>query len=299
MATIGATVLPPFNPTAGVPQGISQIAQAFLQRRQQRQSGQQFGSVFGPQFSGITNPNIQQFIAQQALQRQQGQQALTLQAAKPIPIETKAQIQAQEIRRLQAIPEARRTKGQKDSLKRLLEGQAAVQISFGKSTASERTAIAETQASLDSLDNLETLFDSAETVTGPIAGRVATTAGLFGKSTEKQEDFLAATFAFKNAIIKDITGAQMSEPEAKRIMKQIPDVNDPPVRWRAKARQTRRNLKELQKRRSEVLQRSGIVSPLEVPITGVPAPATRIFTGGLSGIEQTELDELNRLAGGR
>lgn len=283
-----ATVLPAFNPTAGVPQGISQIAQAFLRRRQQRQSGQQFGQAFGPQFSGITNPNIQNLIGAQVLQ-----------AAKPIPAETKAQIQAQEIRRLQAIPEAQRTKGQKDSLKRLLEGQAAVQISFGKSTAAERTAIAETQASLDSLDNLETLFDSAETVTGPVAGRIATTAGLFGKSTEKQEDFLAATFAFKNAIIKDITGAQMSEPEAKRIMKQIPDVNDPPVRWRAKARQTRRNLKELQKRRSEVLQRSGIVSPLEVPITGVAAPVTPIFTGGLSGIEQTELDELNRLAGGR
>ena len=246
-----------------------------LQRAQQRQSGQQFGQAFGQQFSGITNPQVQQFIAQQALQRQQGQQALNLQAAKPIPPATVTQLRAQRIQQLQAIPEAQRTKGQKDQLKKLLEGAAAVQISFGKSTASERTAIAETQASLDALGNLETLFNKSTTATGPITGRVETAKGFFGLSSDDQENLLAATSAFKNAIIKDITGAQMSEPEAKRIMKQIPDENDPPARWRAKAKQTRKNLKFIQKRRSEVLKKSGIVSPLDGQTINIRTPESQ------------------------
>lgn len=49
-----------------------------LQRAQQRQSGQQFGQAFGPQFSGITNPNIQQLIAQRQLQNTKQQPGFTL-----------------------------------------------------------------------------------------------------------------------------------------------------------------------------------------------------------------------------
>lgn len=177
---------------------------------------------------------------------------------------TRTQEQAKEIRRLQAIPENRRTSAQKESLKKLLEGTAGVQITFGKpASAAERTAIAETQASISTLDNLEKLFNNAQTRTGPIVGRIDPIKGLLGLTSAEQEDFMAATAAFENKVIKDITGAQMSEVEAIRILRQVPRITDPPVRWRAKLKQTRRNLIEIQKRRSEVLKKSGIVSPLD------------------------------------
>lgn len=128
-------------------------------------------------------------------------------------------------------------------------------------SSTERQKIAETRASLDALDNLKTLFDNVQTKTGPITGRISPIAGLIGMTTDEQEAFMAATSAFKNAIIKEITGAQMSEQEAGRIMKQIPDITDPPARWRAKWEQSKKNLEFLQKRRLEILGQSGLRVP--------------------------------------
>jgi len=144
-----------------------------------------------------------------------------------------------------------------------LYGKPMVEIALGQpASPSERQAIAETRASLDSLNNLKTLFDSAQTTTGPVAGRISPFSGLMGMTTDEQEAFMAATSAFKNSVIKEITGAQMSEVEAERIMKQIPDITDPPARWQAKWEQTKKNLEFLQKRRMEILQQSGLRVPM-------------------------------------
>jgi len=145
---------------------------------------------------------------------------------------------------------------------KMLVGQPLVEIGVGEpASAAERKAIASGRASLDALGNLKQLFDKTKTKTGPIAGRIAPTAGLFGLTSDEQESFMAATSAFKNAIIKEITGAQMSEVEAKRIMKQVPDITDPPARWQAKWEQSKKNLEMLQKRRLEILQQSGLRVP--------------------------------------
>ena len=61
-------------------------------------------------------------------------------------------------------------------------------------------------------------------------------------------NFQASTSAFKNSVIKAITGAQMSEPEARRIMQQIPMETDKPEGWQAKYESTKRNLAYLQAR---------------------------------------------------
>jgi hypothetical protein len=140
------------------------------------------------------------------------------------------------------------------------EAQTVVNLG-APASAAERTAIAETRASIDNLNNLKELFDSLQTKTGPITGRLEPVKGLFGLSTDEQEAFMAATSAFKNAIIKEITGAQMSEVEAERIMKQVPDITDPPTRWRAKWQQSKKNLEMLQKRRMEILGQSGLRVP--------------------------------------
>lgn len=99
------------------------------------------------------------------------------------------------------------------------------------------------------LDRLRDLFEGGgKAFVGPAAG---TWEGIKQKTPGVQTnktyaDFSAATAAFRNSVIKAITGAQMSEPEAKRIREQIPDVTDKPDVWRAKAEQSRKNLQDLQ-----------------------------------------------------
>lgn len=172
--------------------------------------------------------------------------------------------------RLRLYQEAK-ARGDDKAAELALYGKPLVEVQFGKpAAAAERTKIAETRASIDALDNLKILFDSAQTKTGPIVGRTSPIAGLIGMTTDEQEAFMAATSAFKNKIIKEITGAQMSEVEAKRIMKQIPDITDPPTRWKAKWEQSKKNLEFLQKRRLEILEQSGLRVPgtesqIEIP----------------------------------
>jgi hypothetical protein len=100
------------------------------------------------------------------------------------------------------------------------------------------------------LDRLSEMFEKGgKAFVGPVAGRWETlkqqTPGFEPNKT--YANFKAATDAFKNSVIKAVTGAAMSEPEARRIMGQIPDVTDKPDVWTAKAEQTRKNLADLAK----------------------------------------------------
>jgi len=164
------------------------------------------------------------------------------------------------------------SKEDNEMLNKMLGGVPPVQITMGTASPSERTAIAETNASIDALNNLKALKDSTKTKTGPITGRTSPALGLIGMTTKDQESFMAATSAFKNAIIKEITGAQMSEVEATRIMKQVPDITDPAPRWDAKWEQSVKNLKMLQARRKEILGQSGIGVPGETYPNWSPEP---------------------------
>lgn len=310
----GIQVLPPVNPNrfAGLQQGalnfVSGLNQQF-QNRQQLSDNEALIQFIQARQQGLT-PQVPQFQTAGGagnfanLLGQQTQQPFTLPAgaqrfdpqgnviaqapaAGPSPSQQIAQQKLNVIRQIQAIPESQRTAGQRETLKRLIEGQAAVQINFPKpAAASERTAIAETNASLDALSNLEDLFESPETETGPVVGRISPVSGLVGLTTDEQENLMAATAAFKNKVIKDITGAQMSEQEAKRIMKQIPDITDPPERWKAKKKQTEINLRAIQRRRIQVLQQSGIVAPAEGAPLGQGEPLPGQNAGG-QGVPMT------------
>ena len=108
----------------------------------------------------------------------------------------------------------------------------------------------ENEAAMDALDNLETLRSHIPTLTGPAVGRAYELGQKIpGLPVNPQfAEFSAASSAFKNSVIKAITGAQMSEPEARRIMQQIPVSSDKPEVWQAKAAQTRKNLAFLEQR---------------------------------------------------
>lgn len=100
------------------------------------------------------------------------------------------------------------------------------------------------------LDRLKGLFDrGGKAFVGPASGRwEGFKQGAPGVPVNKTfSDFKAATDAFKNSVIKAVTGAAMSEPEAKRIIGQIPTELDKPDVWLSKAEQTRQNLQDLDK----------------------------------------------------
>lgn len=150
-------------------------------------------------------------------------------------------------------------------------GDTNVTTNLKMSAASERDKLATAGASLANLDNMKSLYDKA--FVGPVAGRIGKVGDIFGVNTESRSEFYAATSAFKNQIIKEITGAQMSEPEAKRIMKQVPDVNDPPTVWVAKWKQSKRNVAVLRAKRIEIMRKSGVLTPdisTEIPTDDDP-----------------------------
>ena len=112
----------------------------------------------------------------------------------------------------------------------------------------------------DQLNRLEQMFDQgAGKMVGPAEGRLRSIGQQIPLVPVDKDfaNFSAETSAFQNAVIKAITGAQMSEREADRIKGQIPLVTDKPEVWKAKAAQTRANLRTL----SSVLSGKGEATP--------------------------------------
>jgi hypothetical protein len=131
--------------------------------------------------------------------------------------------------------------------------------------------VAGIEQSLSVLQDLERL--KKDDWLGPIAGRV-TQARIDVPGMAVAPDlarFAAQTSTLKNAVVKAITGAQMSEPEAKRIMQQIPGLTDKPEVWTERLNTTRENLTLLRRR---MLELSGVSSGTAPTTTAAPTPAT-------------------------
>lgn len=130
------------------------------------------------------------------------------------------------------------------------------------------------------LDRLKVMFDEGgKRFVGPLAGRWEDirqrTPGF--KVNKTYANFKAATDAFKNSVIKAVTGAAMSEPEAKRIIGQIPTEIDKPDVWIAKAEQTRKNLADLQ----GVIAKKSSSAPSTAPPAGeTPEQRIKRLLGG-------------------
>lgn len=142
-----------------------------------------------------------------------------------------------------------------------------------KPSASERTNLIDDAGTLSRIDSLMSLYN--DKYVGPIRGRIGATTEMFGGITEDEADFRAENATLRNQVIKLITGAQMSEPEAKRIMRQVPDENNPPAVYEARLKRTRENVSMMAKKRREILQQSGIdvsgLAPLDEPRASHPA----------------------------
>lgn len=93
-------------------------------------------------------------------------------------------------------------------------------------------AMGELSYSQEVLNRINTNFN--ESFVGPIAARAGKMSSYLNELTDDQRvAFYGDVAEYKNSIIKAITGAQMSEVEAKRIIQQIPNENASPKAFMA------------------------------------------------------------------
>ena len=93
---------------------------------------------------------------------------------------------------------------------------------------------------------------------GPVRGRIGSAGEVVGGISPEEADFRAQVTTMKNETIKFITGAQLSEPESKRILGQVPSTENPPPVFEARMKRTQYNLLMLAHIHREVLQASGV-----------------------------------------
>lgn len=139
---------------------------------------------------------------------------------------------------------------------RAVAGQTAQLMVPDKPGASQIKDLIDDASTLERINSLGKLYD--QSYVGPVRGRYGAMSELIGGIGEDEADFRAEVSTLKNQVIKQITGAQMSEPEANRIMKQIPDAENPPVVFEARLKRTRENVLMMAKKRREILRLSGI-----------------------------------------
>ena len=115
-------------------------------------------------------------------------------------------------------------------------------------TAQREIANAQTIATV--LDQV--MMTVPDTVIGPLTGRYKTVEAALAGNDPTFSTFAAAVATLQNTVINLRTGAQMSEPEARRILGEVPNVNLPPGTFVARAKQAQRYFKEWLKNRASV-----------------------------------------------
>ena len=104
----------------------------------------------------------------------------------------------------------------------------------GAQPSGEKKAVADIETSEEKIINLRKSYKPE--FVGPVQGRYnLAKLKIPGVDVSKElATFVAGNETLKNEVIKFITGAQMSEPEANRILKQIPTIEDKSNVWEAK-----------------------------------------------------------------
>ncbi len=162
-----------------------------------------------------------------------------------------------------------------------------------KLSATAIEKIAGVDQSVGMLDDIERLMPKMSDFIGPLDGRAASARLTTGVGvTPELAEFDAQLTGLKNAVVKATTGAAMSEPEAKRIMGQLPDLNLPEAVFKARLATTRKNMELLKKRMIELSGGTAdapkLVGPAqsaykvgqEVTIKGVKHKITSVYPDG-------------------
>ena len=138
--------------------------------------------------------------------------------------------------------------------------------------ASTNAKIAEYENSTRKIVDLEKSYKPA--FIGPIEGRYekSKASGIlsfmpFFKTPEGYGEFAALNADLKNSVIKLITGAQMGQQEAERILQQVPVETDKPEIWEAKYKTTKANAEFLLEK---IKKLSGIGGVSAAPASNSP-----------------------------
>ena len=148
--------------------------------------------------------------------------------------------------------------------------QAQLEIPDKPSTG-ERKEMAEDLATLGGIQELSSIYTRNKEFIGPARGRFGNVLEFFGATGFNESDLRARVATLRNSVIKQITGAQMSEPEAKRIMQQIPDVTNGVATFEARLHATLINTYRMALRKRDILAATGIeisnIPPLQLAVT--------------------------------
>lgn len=154
-----------------------------------------------------------------------------------------------------------------------------------KASGKERELLTEESSALENINTLSSLYNPE--FVGPVAGRASGIGERVGAISAPNAEFRASVAQFRNKIIKQITGAQMSETEATRIREQLPETTNPPAVFEARLRQTAGNLEVLAGRRREILKQTGVDISHLPPLPKMTLPGR--IGGDLSSLSDAAL----------
>lgn len=138
-----------------------------------------------------------------------------------------------------------------------------------KASPAERKEITELAANEARLSGIEMLYKPE--YVGPITGRAGMLREEYtGQISPDEAEFRSRVKSYNNYLIKQITGAQMSEKEADRIKGESPQLNLPPVTFDARLRQSRENNVLLQYKTRMILEQTGVDVSKLPPLPPLP-----------------------------
>ena len=111
---------------------------------------------------------------------------------------------------------------------------------------------------------------------GPAMGRYKTAEAMLTGGDPEFAAFAAAVSTLQNTVINLRTGAQMSEPEAQRILREVSDVNLPPPTFIARAKQGQAYFAEWLKNRAAGAYGRTTTGDVDAMVGGGAGPQRRI-----------------------
>jgi len=146
-------------------------------------------------------------------------------------------------------------------------------------SAGEREKLTEDESGLAQIGRISLLFKPE--YVGPGAAVKAITANFTDAGLSSEEaDFRAALADFRNKAINRISGAAVSESEAKRMEQQLPNIGNPEKMFTSKLRQSEANLRDLATRRRDIYSRTGLnLSGLSPLPSGADSSGWKVVNG--------------------
>jgi hypothetical protein len=136
-------------------------------------------------------------------------------------------------------------------------------VEINQNSPGERKDIAEGRSQLDTIAQVETLFDPS--FVGPADARVGRIASFTGLIQEQEAEFRSAVTLQRTELRKFYFGTAQSKQELQGALESIPDLNMSDAQFKASVKETKRRVTSILSRRAQVMRESGVRTPGEKP----------------------------------